>query len=87
MENRTKHQEKIIRNYYQNRDAISLQRLQEQITDLYLATGKKRQQVWKNLSGHLLKLGVKQDTIDHLIAQDKPELVAALAEKIMSKAS
>lgn len=87
MENRTKHQEKIIRNYYQNRDAISLQRLQELITDLYLASGKKRQQLWKNLAGHLLKLGVKQDTIDHLIAQDKPELVASLAEKLLAKAS
>jgi hypothetical protein len=87
MQNRTKHQEKIIRNYYQNRDAISLQRLQEIVTDLYLATGKKRAQHWKSLAGHLLKLGVKQDTIDHLIAQDKPELAASLVEKLLAKTS
>ena len=31
---------KIIKNYYENRDAISLQRLSELVTELYLAEGQ-----------------------------------------------
>jgi hypothetical protein len=42
MAKRSSHQDKIIRNYYQNRDAIALQRAQELVTELYLASGKKR---------------------------------------------
>ena len=41
--NFTKHQQKIIKNYYDNRDAISLQRLSELVTELYLAEGKARE--------------------------------------------
>jgi hypothetical protein len=35
---------------------------------------------------HLAKLGVVQKTIDHLRKEDKPELVAALVQKLMEKA-
>ena len=40
---RSKYQQKIIKNYYDNREAISLQRLSELVTELYLAEGKARQ--------------------------------------------
>jgi hypothetical protein len=79
---RTKYQQNIIRNYYENRETISLQRAQEIVTELYLSEGKKRQKFWKSLEGHLQKLNVKQQTIDHLIAQDDPMLAAKLVEKL-----
>ena len=60
----------------------SLQRAQEIVTELYLSEGKKRQKYWKSLEGHLLKLKVKQQTIDHLVSQDDPQLVAKLVEKL-----
>lgn len=82
MAERTKHQQNIIRNYYENRETISLQRAQEIVTELYLSDGKKRQKYWKSLEGHLLKLEVKQQTIDHLIQQDDPMLAAKLVEKL-----
>ena len=44
----SKHQQKIIKNYYDNRDAISLQRAQELVTELYLSEGKKRQDTGNN---------------------------------------
>jgi hypothetical protein len=47
MAEQSRYQQNIIKNYYQNREAISLQRLQETVTDLYLAQGKKRAQQWK----------------------------------------
>ena len=83
--NYSKHQQKIIKNYYDNRDSISLQRAQELVTELYLSEGKKRQRYWEQLSGHLLKLGVKQAQVDHLIAKDNPELVANTVQKLVEK--
>ena len=43
----SKYQQKIIKSYYDNREAISLQRLGELVTDLYLAEGKARETKWK----------------------------------------
>ncbi len=82
MAERTKYQQKIIRNYYDNRENISLQRAQEIVTELYLSEGKKRQKYWQSLGSHLLKLDVKQQTIDHLIAQDDPQLAAQLVTRL-----
>lgn len=85
MENRTKFQEKIIRNYYNNRDDIAVQRLQELVTDLYLSEGKKRNQHWKNVVIHLEKLKVPAKQIEHLVKTDKPELVAQLLQELAKK--
>jgi hypothetical protein len=84
MSNYSKYQQKIIKNYYNNRDAIALQRAQELVTELYLAQGKQRDKHWKSLAMHLEKLGVKQPTIDHLRQQDDPELVANLVKSLMN---
>ncbi len=87
MPQRSKFQEKAIKNYYDNREAIALQKVQEYVTELYLSEGKNRATYWKRIAGHLEKLSVDQKTIDHLISQDKPELVAALVKKLMDKQS
>ncbi|MCP4191641.1 MAG: hypothetical protein GY768_13535 [Planctomycetaceae bacterium] len=85
MANYSKHQQRIIKNYYDNRDAIALQRVQELVTELYLAEGKKREKYWKTLSTNLEKLGVKPAQIKHLVEQDNPELVANLVKSLMSE--
>ena len=82
MAERSKYQQSVIRNYYDNRENISLQRAQEIITELYLSEGKKRQKYWKSLEGHLLKLKVKQQTIDNLVSRDDPQLAAKLVERL-----
>jgi len=81
----SKYQQKVIKNYYDNRETISLQKLQEFVTELYLSEGKKRKTYWERIVSHLQKLGVDQKTIDHLVAEDKPELVAALVKKLIEK--
>jgi hypothetical protein len=85
MEKHTRHQQNIIKNYYKNLEAISLQRLQEMITDLYLAEGKKRAQQWKRLAKHLEKLGVSPARIQHLVQSDNPALVAKVVEELAAK--
>lgn len=83
---RSKYQQKVIRNYYENRESIALQRVQELVTELYLSEGKKRERNWKSLGTHLAKLEVAQKTIDHLIASDDPQLAAQLVEKLAKSA-
>ena len=81
----SRYQKNIIQNYYQNRQALSLQKLQEQVTELYLAEGNKRKRYWKFIAGHLEKLGVGPTRIEHLIKKDDPALVAKLVEQLMRK--
>ena len=81
----SKHQQKIIKNYYENREAISLQRLSELVTELYLAEGKGREKQWKYIIGVLGKLGLPADRIEHLRKQDNPALLAKLVEELMAK--
>ncbi len=81
----SKHQQNIIRNYYDYRDNISLLRAQELVTELYLTEGKARERHWKNLIGHLEKLGVAPTTIAHLREKDSPELVASTLNRIDKK--
>jgi hypothetical protein len=85
MAERSKFQQKAIRNFYDNREGIALQRAQELVTELYLAEGKARTRHWKTLATHLQALGVKPVKIEQLTEQDNPELVAKLVEELMQK--
>ncbi len=80
-ENYSRYQQSVIRNYYNNKDNVSLQRAQELLTDLYLAEGKKREKVWESLFMHLERLGVPADQLQHLKESNNPELVAQLIQK------
>jgi hypothetical protein len=78
----TPYQQKIVKRYYDNLESLSLQKLAELVSDLYLTTGKKRQRVWENLESLMQKLQVPQDRIDHLKKQDNPALVAQLVKDL-----
>lgn len=80
--NRSRYQEKIIKNYYRNLDAIALQKAMEQVTELYLCEGKKREQTWKRLIANLEKLGMPASQIQHLQEQNNPELIAEALKKL-----
>ena len=79
---RTKYQEKVIKNYYRNRDAIALQKAMEQLTELYLCEGKKRETVWQRLLVNLEKIGLPADQIRHLREQDDPTVIAEVLKKL-----
>jgi hypothetical protein len=79
---RTPYQERIIKNYYKNRDAIGVQKAQEAVTELYLSEGKKRENVWKRLCSHLEKAGLPPEQIKHLREQDDPARVAEAIAKL-----
>ena len=54
------YQKKVIQNYYENLDTIALTRLQELVTDLYLAdTDAKKKKLWQQVEKALTKLKIK----------------------------
>ncbi|MBN1909909.1 MAG: hypothetical protein JW818_09235 [Pirellulales bacterium] len=85
MAKRTPYQERAIKNYYNNRDAIMVQRLGDLLSDLYMAEGKARARIWERASGALAKLGVPADQIDHLVKSDNPALLANLYQQMLEE--
>ncbi len=78
----TPYQQKVIKRYYDNADTVSLQRLAELVTDLYLAEGKKRDRAWKQAAACMQKLGVPPTRIEHLVEQADPKLLANLVTEL-----
>ena len=85
MPKRSNYQDRVIRNYYQNRDEIMLQRLWELVTDLFLAEGKTKARVWKRVAEILEKLNIPKKEIEHLVRSDNPTLVANLLRKLLEE--
>lgn len=79
------YQRRIIRNYYQNQSALMLQRLQELVSQLYLAEGKARQRLWRRAAAAMEKLQVPAWRIQHLIQTDEPAFLAKLIEELWKK--
>jgi hypothetical protein len=85
MAKRSSYQDRIIRNYYQNQDAIMLQKLGDLVTDLYLAEGKAKDRLWKRLAAVLKNLKIPEEQIQHLVLSDNPTLAANLLKKLLEK--
>ena len=85
MAKRSSHQQRVIKDYYKNRDAIMLQRLGEMVTDLYLAEGKARARLWKRIAGALKNLQVPAARIEHLVESDNPGLLADLLKTLIER--
>ena len=81
----TRHQQKIIKRYYHNHDAILRQRLAELVSELYLAKGKKLQRAWESAVAAMQKLGVAPSRLDHIVKQQNPALVALVVEELEGK--
>lgn len=85
MPERSKYQKNIIKNYYDNAEAIHLQKLGELVTELYLAEGKTREKVWGRVEACLQKLKIPASRIAQLKKNDNPSLVAKLLEELLAK--
>lgn len=84
MPEHTRHQKRIIDRYYEHRDDIMLAKLGELVSELYLAeTDKKRGRLWDRAAAAMRNLKWKPATIEHILAQRRPELLAShLAESM-----
>jgi hypothetical protein len=81
----SKHQRNIIKNYYDNYDQIQVQKLQEQLTELYLSEGKAREKRWKAIVKVLENLKVPASRIEHVRKSDNPQLLGKLIEELLAK--
>jgi hypothetical protein len=77
----SKHQQSLIRNFYKNRDAIDAQRLQEIVTEIYLAgKGKKADKLWKRTAQILGRTpGLDEAATAQLIDNRDLETLAKIA--------
>ena len=78
----TKHQQGIIKRYYDNQSTILLQKLGELVTELYLAEGKKRDRLWGSAETMLRKLKVPDKRIGHVIQQKDISILAKLTQEL-----
>ena len=77
MKEYTPHQQRIIRNYYRNRERLALQKLQELVGDLYLAGGdRERERLWKRVEKAFVNLKVPPRLAEHILTSRRPELLA-----------
>ncbi|MDX1962766.1 MAG: hypothetical protein SFX18_06410 [Pirellulales bacterium] len=82
----SKYQQNIIKNYYENLSTLQLQKLSEQVTELYLAEGKAREKRWTQIMVLLEKMKIPADRIAHIRKSDNPALLAKLVEELLAKA-
>jgi hypothetical protein len=74
---RSDYQKKVIQRYYDQRDGIMLNKLQELVTELYLAeSDKKRDQLWKRAAAAMENLKIKPALIEHICSQRSPDILA-----------
>jgi len=72
------HQRKVIQRYYDNRDVIMLQKLQELVTELYLAKdGPKEDRLWERAEKAMSNLKVKPGLMEHIMQKRSVEVLAA----------
>ena len=76
------HQQKIIRNYYENMDTIQLTKLQEIVTDLFLAeSDKKRKQLWTRVEQALTKLKIPAEIKARILETQDIKILAKNLEE------
>ena len=79
----TSYQKKVIRRYYQNREAASTQRLGEIVTELYLATSEKKvAQLWGQAEKHLRAAGANEVWLEKTVKDRNLEQLAELVKDL-----
>lgn len=83
----TNHQQNVISNYYKNLDGIMLSKLQELVTELYLADNEaKADRLWERAQKAMEKLKIKPAIIAHIMTSRSPEVLAKNVENWLKAA-
>ncbi len=74
---RSNYQNKVISDYYENLDTIMLTKLQEIVTDLFLADTKaKVDRLWDRAHKAMVKLKIKPAIIEHILKKRDVTILA-----------
>lgn len=80
------YQKKIIGRYYEHLDTILLTRLQELVSELYLADSDgKSDKLWKRVEQAVAKLNVPEQIKKHIVASRDVKVLAANLEQWLKK--
>jgi hypothetical protein len=85
MTDHTPYQQKIIKRYYKNFDAIKYQRLSDLTAEIYLAEGKKRDRLWKQVGDCLTQLEFPSSRIEHLLEKRDPALLPGILRELEAR--
>ncbi|MEM9166474.1 MAG: hypothetical protein AAGB48_05560 [Planctomycetota bacterium] len=81
-QNLSAHQQKIVQRYYENADTITITKLQELVTEIYLISssggGKKADTLWKRAHDHLKKTNIKPDVVQAVVSDRDVKRLAEL---------
>jgi hypothetical protein len=80
----SRHQQRIIRDFYRHRGAIDTQRLQEIVTDIHLATTPaKRARLWERAAAILERVeGLDAKEVARVVAERDLEALAKIATEM-----
>ena len=71
-------QRKIVNRYYEHLDTISVQKLAEAVSELYLADGKSAERLWKRVETALAKTGAGDARVRQILATRDVSALAKL---------
>jgi len=81
------YQKMIFAGYYDNLNAIMLQKLSELVTELYLAdTPAKKERLWQRAYKAMVKLKIPQAIIDHIMQKKDVVILAKNLQDWLSAA-
>lgn len=82
----SRHQSKIVKRYYDNLDTIVSTRLQEAVTELYLAeSDAKRAKLWKSVKTQLDKTPADPALVQQIVEAGDTEKLAKLVNDLIAK--
>lgn len=80
-----RYQSKVIKRYYENLDTIVATKLQELVSDLYLAdTEKKQASLWKRVKQQLEKTPADPGQVTAVVEGRDPAALATLVNKLLT---
>jgi len=71
------YQKKVISKYYDRLDVLMLQKLQELVSELYLAdTPAKQERLWQRVHKAMLNLNLPSALVEHIMGKKDVEILA-----------
>lgn len=71
------YQKDVISNYYKNLDTIMLRKLAELVSELYITDSQvKADKLWKRVHKAMIKLGIPEAIINHIMEKKDIEILA-----------